>query len=222
MNDYIVLIRRKLSPEAAAGVMRDLREALKRREAPLVFFHGDGADATFDTASGWASATPGVDWCMCRTSVERRRATDALPASFRIATLVTFYQAVLSARCVDSLGLGGAFTSGSKPGDGEGSNRLLLDVGYAPSGPRQRRETLEMALAAAALELDASILFHGDGLAHLAGDAARGWAQIADFGLLGIYAESPGRPCGSEITVQTVNAAQAAGLRACAATILIL
>jgi len=224
MSDYIVLIRRKLSPEAAVGIMRDLREALKIHEAPLVFFHGDGAETTSDRASGWEEADPGVDWCVCRTSVERRAASDLLPSSFRVATLATFYQAVLSARRVDSLGLGGSLSCGSGSGDrpGEEPKHLLLEVGFAPTGLQQRRETLEMALAAAALELDASVLFHGDGLAHLAGDSARGWAQITDFGLLGMYAESPGRPSGSEIAAQTVDAARAADLRARAATILIL
>jgi len=222
MNDYIVLIRRKLSPDAGVDVMHDLHEALKIHQAPLVFFHGDGVEATSAIAAGWAAANPAVDWCMCRTSLERRSAVDALPASFTVASLVTFYQAVLSASRVDSLGLGGTFASGSDPSEEQSSTRLLLDVGYAPSGQRQRRETLEMALGAAALELDASVLFHGDGLAHLAGDAARAWAQVTDFGLLGMYGETPGRPFGSEIVVQNVNAAQAARMRARAVTILIL
>ena len=137
---------------------------------------------------------------------------------------MTFYQAFSSARRVDSLGLGGSCccVTGWGEAPGEGSIDLLLDVGYAPTDLRQRRETLEMALGAAALELDASVLFHGDGLAHLAGGPARGWAQITDFGLLGMYAETFDESFGSEIAVQTVSPVGAANLRARSGTILIL
>lgn len=224
MTDYIALIRRKPSPRAAVGFTQDLRAALQAHESPMVFFHGDGVEAPYDVAFSWPEANPGVDWCVCRTSVERRSGPDPMPSAFRIATLTTFYQAVLSARRVDSLGLGGRLCSRPESGDrtGEDSNRLLLEVGFAPAGQRQRRETLEMALGAAALELDASVLFHGDGLAHLEGDAARAWAQMTDFGLLGMYAEACVHPSATEIAVQNVDAARAAELRARAETILIL
>lgn len=224
MSNYIVLIRSRPSPEAEVGLLRDLRQALQVNESPMVFFHGDGVEAPCAGASGWPQAMPGVDWCLCRSSVERRSATDALPSSVRVATLVTFYQAVLSAGRVDSLGLGGSLCCRPGPGEraGEDSVPVLLEVGFAPTGHRQRRETLEMALGAAALELDGSVLFHGDGLAHLTGDGARGWAQLTDFGLLGLYAQAPARPAGMSVEVQTLDAAQAAVLRARAATILIL
>ena len=204
--------------------MHDLREAVRRHQSPMVFFHGDGVDVPFESGQGWPESNPEVDWWVCRTSLERRMPPDALPTAFAVATLVTFYQAASSARRVDSLGLGGRLrcrpASCRSPGDNP--NRLLLEVGFAPVDERQRREALEMALGAAALELDASVLFHGDGLTHLAGDAARGWAQITDFGLLDMYAGAPGRRVDAKIPVQAADAAQVADLRARAATILIL
>jgi predicted peroxiredoxin len=222
MNDYIVLIRRRPSPEAVFGFMQDLRETLQTCNSPLVFFHGDGVEAASDPGIGWPESNPRVDWCVCRTSLERRSSSDGLPPLFRVATLVTFYQAVLSARRVESLGLGGRICCRPEQNGGKCSNQLLLEIGFAPSDQRQRREALEMALGAAALELDASVLFHGNGLEHLAGNAARAWAQITDFGLLEMYAEAPERLSGPEIAVQTVDAARVADLRARAATILIL
>lgn len=224
MSNYSVLVRRKLSPEAAVGFMHDLREVRQTHDSALVFLHGDGVEVPGGTVSGWPETIPGVDWCVCRTSVERRRASIPMPSSFRIATLVTFFQAVACAGRVDSLGLGGSLYRRPEPGDrtGDGSRRLLLEVGFSPADQRQRRETLEMALGAAALELDASVLFHGDGLAHLTGEAARGWAQISDFGLLEMVAEAGSCPAGAKIDVRTVEPAWAADLRARAATILIL
>lgn len=224
MVDYIVLIRRKPSPEAAVSLMSDLREARRADRSARAFFHGDGVDATLEGASDWAHADPSVAWCICRTSLERRMPSGGAPGGFTTATLVTFYQALSSARRVDSIGLGGSLCYRTEPDvvPGEGANHLLLEVGFAPADPRQRRETLEMALGAAALELKASVLFHGAGLAHLTGDAARGWAQVTDFGLLGMYAESPGDLSGTAIEVQAMNPVQAAALRARAATILIL
>lgn len=219
MSDYIVLIRRKPSPGVAAGLLHDLHEAVEAHETAMVFFHGDGVDASRDAGPGWPEEIPGIDWCVCRTSLERRTASTVLASPFRAASLVTFYHALASAPRVDSVGLGGHCCCRPKP---EASSRLLLEVGYAPADPRQRRETLEMALGAAALELDASVLFHGDGLAHLAGEGARAWGQVTDFGLLGMYAEAARRPPGTELDVQAVEAPQASDLRTGAATILIL
>lgn len=224
MNDYIALIRRMPSPGNEAGFSGDLRDALRTYKNPLVFFHGDGVDALSGLAPGGQDADSSVDYCVCRTSLDRRSNSAPSVSPARVATLVTFYQAVVSARRVDSLGLGGWSCCRPQP-EGqveEGSVPLLLEIGFAAADLRQRREALEMALGAAALELEASVLFHGKGLAHLAGDAARGWAQIADFGLLGMYAQAPQRFSRSEIAVQTVNTSRAADLRARAGTILIL
>ena|SRR6056297_181380 len=224
MNDYIALIRRMPSPDNEAGFAGDLAAALQAHESPLVFFHGDGIDALPELAAAGPGAASAVDYCICKTSLERRSGAGAPAPAGRVATLVTFYQAVHSARRIDSLGLGGCFCCRPQHRRQveDGSNPLLLEIGFAPASMRQRRETLEMALGAAALELDAAVLFHGQGLAHLAGDAARGWAQITDFGLLGMYAQADRRISGSQIAVQTVDAAQAADLRARAGTILIL
>lgn len=224
MIDYIVLIRRKPSPETAAVLMRDLREAVELHGSTMVFFHGDGVDASREAASGWPEEDTRIDWRVCRTSLERRAASAEAASRLRTATLVTFYHGLLSARRVDSVGAGGYFCCRPESDDrsAKASSRILLEVGFAPADRRQRRETLEMALGAAALELDAAVLFHGGGVAHLVGEGARAWAQITDFDLLGIYVEAAALSPETEIDVRTVDAAQAADLRTGAATILIL
>ena len=204
--------------------MHGLREAVRLHESTMVFFQGDGVEVPFRSGKGWPESNPGVDWCVCRTSLERRMPPDALPTAFTVATLATFYQAVCGAGRVDSMGLGGRSCCRLQPsrGGNGSSNPLLLEVGFAPADPRQRHEALEMALGAAALALEASVLFYGDGLVHLAGDAARGWSQITDFGLLDLYAEASGRCSGVKIPVHAVDAAKVADLRDRATTILIL
>lgn len=222
MKDYIVLIRRNLSLEAAAALRAELSEAVHGHDSPMVFLHGEGVEHM--AAAAQDPEISRVDWCVCRTSLARRSATGALPPPFRMATLVTFFQAALSAGRVDSLGLGGR--RWGKPvsvaTQSEASPRLLLEIGFAPIDQRQHRETLEMALGAAALELDAAILFKGKGLAHLVGDAARGWSQITDFDLLGMHVEDPAGHFRPDVPVQRVDADGAARLRAGAATTLIL
>lgn len=228
MHDYIALIRRKPSPSATPGWMHGwmhgLREALDQYRAPMVFLHGDGIDALGDDSFCQLAADSGVDWCACQTSLARRSSAVALPAAFRVATLSVLYQAVLSARRIDSVGLGGTLCCGPDLGSrgGQVSKRLLLEVGFAPADRQQRRETLEMALGAAALELDAVVLFNADGIEHLAGDEARGWRQITDFELLEMCIEGPAQRNVPEIPAQHMDAVQAAALRAGAGTILIL
>jgi len=142
----------------------------------------------------------------------------------RVGSLTAFYESVLLARHVDSWGAGGKSfgTRALASGASEASHRLLLEVGFAPLDQRQHRETLEMALGAAALELDVSVLFFGDGLAHLAGGLAHGWSQVTDFGLLDIYVEGPIDRFQPEVAVQRLDTAGAALLRAGAVTILTL
>ncbi|TVQ36025.1 MAG: hypothetical protein EA370_08670 [Wenzhouxiangella sp.] len=67
------------------------------------------------------------------------------------------------------------------------SERLfLLEIEAAPDGYSER-ELLEMALAAASMDLDLALLFTGPGLGHLVGEAARGWRQLVDHELARLY-----------------------------------
>lgn len=188
----------------------------------MVFLHGDGVEMVPQLAA--TDAEKDADWVVCRTSWRRRFADEAPPRPFRVATLVTFYAAVLSAGRVDSVGLGGRLCC-KRVEDGcgpENSLPLVLDIGFRPADPRQHRETLEMALGAAALELDASVVFHGGGRHHLAGDAARGWSQVTDFDLLELWVEDAPNEFEADIFAQTLDAADALELRTGTATILIL
>lgn len=224
MNDYIALIRRMPSPSAGAAWVKKLSLAARRYRAPLVFFHGDGLDALSDGDFRTTAEDRAIDWCACQTSLARRPALGSLPPAFRVATLSTLYQAVLSARRIDSLGPGGGFCCVPALADGDAAapKRTLLEVGFAPADGRQRRETLEMALGAAALELDAVVVFSGQGLGHLTGEDARGWRQIADFELLEMWGENLPPGFVPEVSVRRANSVQAAGLRTGAATILVL
>lgn len=221
MVDYIALIRCKPSPGSLPGLEHELRDAIQEHESSLVFLHGDGVEMVPELAS---APDARVDWCVCKTSLERRSAINTLPPPFRLATLTVFYESVLLARHIDSRGVGGTRRGkqASVSRESEAPHRLLLEVGFAPLDQRRHRETLEMALGAAALELDASVLFYGDGLAHLAGGLARGWSQVTDFGLLDIYVEGPVDRFKPEMAVQRLDAAGAALLRAGAVTILTL
>lgn len=221
--DYIALIRRKPSPDIFPGLEHELRDAIQKHDSSAVFLQGDGVEMLSAIASV-ASSDARVDWYVCKTSLERRSAADTFRSPFRLATLTAFYASVLSARHVDSWGAGGKSfdTRALASGASEASHRLLLEVGFAPHDQRQHRETLEMALGAAALELDASVLFCGDGRAHLAGGLAHGWSQVTDFGLLDIYVEGPIDRFQPEVAVQRLDTAGAALLRAGAVTILTL
>lgn len=224
MYDYIALIRCNPSPDDAIPLSAALDAALQAHGSSLVFFHSDAAG----TLPGAIATTPrrGTDWRVCRTSWVRRWGAVEPESPVAVATLATLFQHMAGARRVDSFGLGGWFCARPGPRSGRrgagASPRLLLEIGCAPADDRQRRETLEVALGAAALELDACVLFHGEGLGHLRGGAARGWNQLTDFGLLGVFAEGDAHGPGFGAAFQAVNAVSAVHLRASAATILIL
>ncbi|MDT8438799.1 MAG: hypothetical protein RQ729_07330 [Wenzhouxiangellaceae bacterium] len=147
--------------------------------ARRVFAHADAVD--------WAVADVrlAAELEVCSSSWQRRHGDSRPPPPARLASLAQLTEAVLAGTSIRSLGFGGdGGRSGGVPG------RLLLEVGFTPVDDRQRRETLEIALAAAAFELDGDVVFTGPGVAHLAGDGARGWGQLVDFGLLGLWADS--------------------------------
>lgn len=222
MYDYIALIRCNPSPDDVIRLSVALDAALQAHESSLVFFHGDAA-GTLPRAIA-TTARRGTDWQVCRTSWVRRWDAVEPESPITVATLATLFQHMAGARRVDSFGLGGWFCA--RPARlaeyKRASPPLLLEIGYAPADDRQRRETLEVALGAAALELDARVLFQGEGLGQLHGGAARGWNQLTDFGLLDVFAEGGAHRPGSGAEFQAVDAVGAVHLRASAATILIL
>ncbi len=61
-----------------------------------------------------------------------------------------------------------------------------MEIGVAPDGFSER-ELLEMALAAASLDVDLAVLFTGPGVEQLKGDSWRGWRQLLDHDLALVY-----------------------------------
>ena len=221
MSNYIALIRSKPSSREITA----LRAAVMSSDSAMLFLHGEGVAAIPLVA--WAPQA-GAKSHVCQTSWNRRRPDESPRLPVRTDTLATFYQAVQHDRRVDSIGLGGSFHGAPEAGVMQGftTSRLLLDIAFAPADAMQHRETLEMALGAAALEINASVLFRGQGVAHLAGDAGRGWRQITDPGLLQVYADDAERPKSADraetFGAARLKAAQVTDLRADAGTILVL
>jgi len=68
------------------------------------------------------------------------------------------------------------------------SRRFVLVVSTPPAeGPD---ECLELALSAAAMEVEFEILFRGAGRAHLEGVWIQPWLQFPEFGLAGLWFET--------------------------------
>jgi hypothetical protein len=108
---------------------------------------------------------------------------------------------------------------GTRQWHGEASVRpaWLLELASSPRDERDRIETLEFVLGAAALGLDARVLFRGPGYNHLLTDAARGWAQLSDFDLLELICEAPEavelRAAARRVDAYEVESLLGAGLR---------
>jgi len=170
----VILCRRAPGP--------DLERSLDADTAPtLLFLHADAvARARAPLAARHVTALA------CATSWDRRGGGELAPG-FRAGTLGGLFEALDEARELLVFGRHGAVRQ-SLP---KGPRRWLIEIVDAPGGARERREVLEVALAAAAMELDARVLFRGFGYNHLLTDAARGWKQLTDFKLLDLFAEVP-------------------------------
>ncbi|MDT8449796.1 MAG: hypothetical protein RQ847_06440 [Wenzhouxiangellaceae bacterium] len=207
MIDYIALVR----TAAPAEEIRDAVAAAARFGPALLFAHGDGVElAVADAFDG----RDGVEAVVCSTSWRRRHAADP-PPPWRRASLVALFERLDRSGRVDCFGRGPWLCAG--PAVGAGPERagvpapgrgLLIEIAFAPDGPDDRTEALEFVLAAAALELDARVLFSGSGRVHLAGADARGWRQLVDFDLLELAAECP-RESGLAIPVRQLDGAAA-------------
>lgn len=195
-----------------AGELPDARPAA----GDLVFLHGDGVDAAVALTGRLGPGAPGT-WRVCRTSWQRRYGDAPVPAPFRDATLVSLFQRLVRPGHLVCHGRGGNAAGRIVPGAG-----LVIDVAHAPGPGFDRRETLEIALAAAALERDAVVVFGPDGAAHLQGAEGRGWRQLVDHELLPLWIESctPDQP--PLAGVERVGGPAAARLRHEAAARLLL
>jgi len=182
----------------------------------FVFLHGDGVDAAATLARQLGRYVPG-EWRVCRTSWQRRYADAPVPAPFRVTTLVDLFERLARPGRLVCHGRGGSAKGSIVPG-----GRLVIDVAHAPESDLDRRETLEIALAAAALERNAAVVFGASGAAHLESAKGRGWRQLVDFGLLELWLE----PCSSHALpfagIKPADAAAATRLRREAAARLLL
>jgi len=220
--DYIALVRRGPRSVSQTGLRDALAQAPTGQGAATLFFQGDGCETAHALVAGASAlARSGrFDLCVCSTSWKRRYGQVPPPSPLRAESLVFFYQRLARARRVDSFGLGGCCCC-PVPVVGRDAVPLLIEIAAAPADERQHRETLEVALGAAALELVGGVLLHGRGREHLAGERARGWRQITDFELLEVASlDAGGRPAPDAGAV-AVDAGRARQMRA-AATILLL
>lgn len=124
---------------------------------------------------------------VCATSWRRRYAGVPDPR-FSLGSLASMYHVLASADAYRVWGEGGL--SGWRRTAGRAAD-WLFEIVHAPCNERDRVETLEFVLAAAALDLEARVLFRDSGYNHLLTDAARGWAQLSDFDLMELIAEVP-------------------------------
>jgi hypothetical protein len=176
--DYIALVRSgrdALDAETFATV------GAASGPAACVFLHGDGV--------AWAGATrwlrPGTAQYVCQSSWRRRQGERSPPSPCRVGTLATLFLGLAHARRADSFAGVGSLCSFARDG------RLLIEIRGGPRDERDAIETLELVLAAAALEFPACVLFGADGLAHLSGERRRRWRQLTDHDLMPVLLEAP-------------------------------
>lgn len=176
--------------------------------ASLVFLHGD-AVALADGELPLPASVPRV---VCSTSWRRRHPDRSPPPPFEVSTLAVLIDRLAGARTrIDSHGLGGACCSPSGA-----SGPWLLEIAFAPASDRQAVETLEMALAAAALELEFQVLFSSSGPAHLCSGSGRSWRQLTDFGMAGLFAEATRPDAAWQAEASPLSPPDAARLRGAA------
>ncbi|MDT8408656.1 MAG: hypothetical protein RQ741_03555 [Wenzhouxiangellaceae bacterium] len=188
-------------------------------------FNADRADAQREKDP---AAPPRGDsqLLVCNTSWRRRHEVAPL-APFVPTSLVALFSALDRPVCAQGFGLGAA-PSGSIHGSAlerrvpERQRGLLIEVGFAPTGRHDRIETLELALGAAALELDARVLFHGPGRSHLEGSQASAWRQLTDFGFIDLLADGSAVETDSGARVQCLEASEVEHLRTQAGILLAL
>lgn len=202
----VVVVRALPDP----GITNSLQRCLDGPGTRL-FLHGDGVALAEPGRLPVLAGSPGLE--VCATSW-RRRYADAPDSRFRSAGLASMYSALDAAQRYRVWGHGGASEwrqeSGVPPG-------WLLELASFPRDARDRTETLEFVLGAAALDLDARVLFRGPGYNYLLTDAARGWAQLSDFNLLELICEAPEavqlRVAARRVDSEQVESLRDAGLR---------
>ena len=224
-SEYIALVRSNPCVQSDRALLAALASAGNRHASSTVFFHGDGCRMAHRLAGG--ALEPGdadrLDLRVCATSWARRYGPTP-PPPLQAASLALFFQRMAPAQRVDSFSPGGWFCCVA-PNAGaaqRSSSRLLLLVATPPDDERQQRETLEVAIGAAALELEGGVLFQGSGSRHLAGEAGRGWRQISDFGLLEMLAQGAGDQISPDSGVVFATPGRAARRYVEATTILLL
>jgi hypothetical protein len=177
---------------------------------PTVFLQGEAVDWVREAIDGPAASGPieslpdAVDWWVCIGSWRRRSPsgrTDDLPAPFRPASLAQWIDRV---------------TPPASAG-----HELVFVIDRPPAGPRDRIETLEPVLAAAALERDVAVLLRGPGRQHLVGPGAEAWDQLTDFDLAAVFLlDGDALPFSDADRGRPIDAEQAARLRGEAGTMI--
>jgi hypothetical protein len=183
--DYIALVRSGLG-RSTAGLPALVREGAERASAALVFLHGAGVEWAGEHLAEWTLEQP-HRCVVCTTSWRRRFGDVSPPEPIRVATLSVLLEALADARRVDSFTDGVALCSTRV-----GGRSVLLEIDRPPIDDRDARETLEVVLGAAALELPARVLITAAGAGHLIGESRRRWRQVTDLALLPVHVEASG------------------------------
>ncbi len=205
-----VLVIRQWSEEDEPGLLHAELAA-----GATLFLHGDGVVLA---EPGRLPELPGASRLEVCAASWRRRYTHAPDPRFRSSSLILMYQALDRAERYRVLGRGGISTWCSATGPAPG---WLLEITSPPADARDRAETLEFVLGAAAFGLDARVLIRRPGYNHLLTDTARGWAQLSDFDLLELICELPAERV-LEVPVRRVDADAVAALDAVALRRLVL
>ncbi len=176
--DTVILVR--TAPDELAGESVPEEITSRHGTAPLsVFLHGNGvAWARPEYAPAWQElAGEGGPVLQVCQAAWRRRFGDQQPVLFALSSLIQFWHQAAKARQLVSLR--GSCSAVENCG-------FVMEIETAPDGFSQR-ELLEMALAAASLELDLIVVFAGPGLDQILGQSAVGWRQLVDHELAPIY-----------------------------------
>ncbi len=90
---------------------------------------------------------------------------------------------------------------------------LLFEIAHEPAGDRDRLESLEPVLAAAALEFDVDVLFEGAGSGHLTGPNCERWNQLVDFGLGRLWLHPDDVEPGARVKAERIDGEKVGQLR---------
>jgi len=192
----LLLVRRAVEIDSFRHALRSFRP-----ERGLVFLHGQAVCLARDPLWSEALRHASGAWVgmVCRSAWQRRFEQEPVPGPWISGGLLQLFDALTKAAEWRVFGSGGA-SAGQR--EAAGSGAWLIEIRHAVEDAREARETLEVALAAAALELDCAVLFDARGLTHLRAPYARAWRQISDYQMLRLVTPRAAPTIRAEVEVE--------------------